>query len=78
MSYKIKIHYGNGHWFSINAIGIPTKDDLKEELIGYQAKSNEVMQTLAVIEQCKIPQTIDPKYGGTEYCNVGFITIMEM
>ena len=82
MTYKIKIHYGNGHWFSTNALGIPTKDDLKEELIGYQAKSNmattEVMQTLAVIEQCKIPQTLDPKYGGTEYCNVGFITIVEM
>ena len=83
MTYKTKIHYGNSHWWRIFTFKIPTKEYLKETLFEYKAgqgssmPDTEVKEVLAVIEQCKIPQTIDPKCGGTEYCNVGFIKIIE-
>ena len=77
MTYKIKTHYGSGYWWSIITTEIPTKEDLKEELIEYYRGSNmyreDVEDILAVIEQCKIPQTF-----GIEHCDAGFIVVTNM
>ncbi len=84
MTYKTKVHYGNSYWWTTITFEIPTKEYLKETLLEYKAgrglsmSDTEVLEALAVIEQCKIPQTIDPPHGSTEYCDVGFIKITDI
>ena len=79
MTYKTKIHCGNTSWWSTISSEILTKEELKQALTDYKAGQGssmvdmEVQGTLAVIEQCKIPQTI-----GTERCDVGFIVITDI
>ena len=77
MTYKIKTHFGYQGWWSIITTEISTKEDLKEELMEYYSRtdmdSGDVKEALAVIEQCKIPQTF-----GTEHCDAGFIVVTNM